>query len=215
MRATRAVARWLVAVTVLAGCSRSAPEPRGELSGAWLREPELEQGFELRRDGSLALLGQPARSGLAWNASHGELLLSTNDASHLESRVAHLLIASLDFARLELGGAHEPLAGHYRRAQVEHVRGVLTYRERMALPPDAHVVVELTRVGVGLAATQAFVPHGQVPIAFDLSVVPQPGASYRVAAQIADRERTWFASPDPVPATPDGEALELVLVRAR
>ena len=215
MRATRAAARWLVAVTVLAGCGRTPPEPRGELYGAWLREPELAQGFELRRDGTLALLGQPARSGLAWNASHGELLLSTNDASHLESRVVHLLIASLEPARLELKAADEPLAGRYRRAQAQHVRGVLTYRERMALPPDARVVVELTRAGVGLAATQAFVAHGEVPIAFELSVVAQPGAIYQVTARIDDCERSWFASPDPVPATPDGEALELLLVRAR
>jgi type III secretion system (T3SS) chaperone YscW len=214
MRATRALALWLAGVSALAGCTRQVPEPRGELTGAWLREPELARGFELRSDGSLALLGLPERSGLAWNASHGELVLSTNSASHVESQVARLRIAALEPERLELAADGEPFAGRYRRGQAAHVRGVVTYRERIALPPDARVLVELTQSGVGPVATQAFLAHSQVPIGFDLSFVPQRGARYLVTARIADRERTWFVSPAPAPAAPGDDQLELFVARA-
>ena len=60
-------------------------------------------------------------------------MLSTNRAQRVESSVARLRIAVLEPERLELAGGGEPFAGSYRRAQVRHVRGVLTYRERMAL----------------------------------------------------------------------------------
>ena len=40
-----------------------------------------DAGFELREDGVIALLGPSERNGLAWNVSHGELVLSTNTES--------------------------------------------------------------------------------------------------------------------------------------
>jgi hypothetical protein len=193
-------------------------EPKGELSGAWLREPELAVGFELRSDGTLALLGLPQQSGLAWNATHGELVLSTNRAQRVESSVARLRIAVLEPERLELAGEGEPFAGSYRRAQVRHVRGVLTYRERMALAPDARVAVELTQIGVGPVALQLFLARAQVPIPFLLSVpadAADAGAAYELVARIGDRERTLFATPEPVRVTAGEDGVELLLNSAR
>lgn len=213
----RAALAALLAVAALAGCRRPVVEPREELRGAWLREPELTRGFELRDDGTLALLGLPSVSGLAWNASHGELVLSTNGERRIESSVARLRIAALERDSLELAGEGEPLAGSYQRAQAAHVRGVLTYRERMALGPDARVVVELTQIGVGPVALQAFLARGQVPFAFDLSVLAgaAQGAEYVVSARIGDRERTLFSTAAPLRVTPGGDAVELLLRSAR
>ncbi len=211
-------ARWLLlALVALASCRRPTLEPRAELRGAWLREPELAQGIELPADGTLALLGLPDQSGLAWNATHGELVLSTNAERHIESRVARLRIAALEADRLELAGEDEPLAGDYRRAQAAHVRGVLTYRERMELAPDARVVVELTQIGVGPVALQAFLARGQVPIGFDLSVLAgaAPAAEYELRAHIGDRERTLFSTAEPVRVTPGDDAIEILLRSAR
>ena len=59
---------WVLAVALLAACQRPAPEPRHDLTGAWLREPEGANGFELREDGVLALLGPSDRAGLAWTS---------------------------------------------------------------------------------------------------------------------------------------------------
>jgi Type III secretion system lipoprotein chaperone (YscW) len=215
MSATRLAAACLCAIAVLAGCRRPQVEPKAELGGAWLREPDATRGFELRRDGSLALLGMPELGGLAWNASHGELVLSTNSAERVESALARLRVVSLGPDVLELAGEGQPLAGRYRRAQAAHVRGVVTYRERMALPPDARVVVVLTQIGVGPVATQAFLARSPVPIGFELSLLPEPDARYELTARIGDRERTLFATPEPVTATPDGPDLEVLLRSAR
>jgi len=200
-----------LAALSLGACRRPAVEPRGELRGAWLREPELRQGFELREGGGLALLGCPERSGLAWNLTHGELVLSTNDARRVESQVARLRVAVLEPGRLELEGKDEPFAGMYRPARVSHVRGVVTYRERLALGPDTRVIVELTRPGAGAVALQAFLARAQVPLDFDLSVPAEVTAELELSARIADRERTLFATAEPVRVTPGAEPLELVL----
>jgi uncharacterized lipoprotein YbaY len=207
-----------LAVVALASCRRPPVEPKHELAGAWLREPELALGFELRDDGTLGLLGMPEQSGLAWNVSHGELVLSTNSAARAESSVARLQIAALEADRLELAGDGEALAGSYRRARARHVSGTLTYRERMALGPDAQVVVELTRIGVGPVALQVFLPHAQVPIPFLLSVpegAAGSGAELELRATIRDRERTLFATPAPVRIAAGDDGVELLLRSAR
>ena len=211
---TRAAACALV--LALAACQRAVP-PGAELMGAWLREPERAAGFELQPGGALALLNRPSESGLAWNLAHGALVLSVNDAAHVESHVVELGLAKLEGDSLELVGDDPRFVGAYRRGKAAHVRGVVTYRERSALPPDAHVEIELQRDGMGPVALAVFAPHGQVPIAFELSLVaPEPGerATYSVVARIADRERTLFATAEPVPAPLDGE-VEVLLRSAR
>jgi len=96
------------------------------------------------------------------------------------------------------------------------VRGVVTYREGLALDPDARVVLELTQIGVGPAALHVFQPREPVPLSFDLSVpAANADARYELSARIGDRERTLFATPEPVPVTPGGDAAELVLKSAR
>jgi len=192
-------------------------EPRGEIAGTWLREPERSSGFELRADGGLALLNRPDESGLAWNLTHGELVLSLNDAAHVDSHVVRLSLARLDADALELAGDDPRFAGSYVHGRAEHVRGVLTYRERIELPPEAHVEVELSRADGGPVALAVFTPRGPVPIGFDLSVLPapEPAARCTVRARIADRERTLFATPDPVEVEAGGDSATLLLRAAR
>ncbi|MFI5315016.1 MAG: YbaY family lipoprotein [Myxococcota bacterium] len=214
----RAAILLVLAGAALASCRRPLVEPKAELAGGWLREPELALGFELRADGTLGLLGVPAQSGLAWNASHGELVLSTNSAQRVESGVARLRVAALEPDRLALSGDGEAFAGVYRRAQVLHVRGVLTYRERMELAPDARVEVELTQIGVGPIARQVFLARSQVPISFLLSLpasAAASGAALELAARIGDRERTLFATAEPLRVNAREDEVEVLLRRAR
>src|SRR5258705_13309351 len=105
---------WGLAVALLAACQRPTPEPTRELTGAWLREPEGTNGFELREDGVLALLGSSDRAGLAWSVSHGELILSTNTEKRPEPNTIRLQIAALEPDRLVLEARAEPLAGSHR-----------------------------------------------------------------------------------------------------
>jgi len=214
MRVTGVLA-CAAAVLALSACRRPNVEPKAELGGAWLREPGGQEGFELRPDGTLGLLGFPERSGLAWNATHGELVLATNSAEHVESSVARLRVVSLERDALELEGDGEPFAGRYRRARAAHVRGVVTYRERVALPEDARVVVELTQIGVGAVAVSSFVARTAVPIGFQLSLLPAAGARYELDARIRDRERALCTAPAPLAALPDGPDVEVLLRSAR
>ena len=71
-----------------------------------------------------------------------------------------LQIASLEPDRLVLEANDEPLAGTYRRAEVAHVRGVATYREPIALAPDARL--------------ELHVASGADPIASDVFAVRAP-----------------------------------------
>jgi hypothetical protein len=200
----------VLAVAVLAGCHRAAPEPKRELTGAWLREPERTAGFELREDGVVELLGLSERNGLGWNVSHGELMLSTNTEARPEPVTVKLQISVLDADRLVLEARGEPLAGTYRRAEVAHVRGVATYRERIALAPDARVELHVSR-GAEPVAADVFTVRAPVPIPFDVSFVPTAGAQYTLSLAIREGDRTLFATPAPLPVTPDGEPLEILL----
>ncbi|HXZ86634.1 MAG TPA: YbaY family lipoprotein [Myxococcota bacterium] len=214
LRALRVAALALA----LGACRRAPVEPRGAIAGAWLREPELASGFELRADGRLALLNRPQQSGLAWSLARGELALSLCDAAHPDAHVVvQLTLARLAGDALELAGDDARFAGTYARARAEHVRGVLTYRERMALPPDAHVEVELSREGVGPVALAVFAPEGQVPIGFELSVPAAPDESprYSLRARIADRERSLWVTPDPVAVAAEAENAPVLLRFAR
>jgi len=201
----------------LGACRRALVEPRGEIEGAWLREPERASGFDLRADGTLALLNRPDESGLAWNLSHGELVLSLNDAAHVDSHVVRMTLARLDAGALELAGDDARFAGTYARGHAERVRGVLTYRERMPLPPDAHVEVELSRAGGEPVALSVFAPRGQVPIGFELSVsaAPSEATRYTLLARISDREHTLWVTPDPVAVTPESDGEPILLHAAR
>jgi putative lipoprotein len=69
------------------------------------------------------------------------------------------------------------VAGPVAAASTHHVTGTVTYRERMALPPDSRVWVSLQDVGLAgaqaklVAHTMVLSKH-QVPIAFDIAYDP-------------------------------------------
>jgi putative lipoprotein len=206
----KAMATTVAALLLALGCRRPIAEPRAELTGTWVNADA--RGFELRPDGTLALFNFPERSGLAWNVSHGELVLSTNRPRHPESQAARLALLKLEDDALELAGDDKELAGSYHRAQAKSVRGVLTYRERLALTPDARVEVRLLRGGA-VVAQSVFTPRQQVPIPFSLAYLPSAGAdeSLAVDAQIFSGERVQFEAERPAPAPADGAELELLL----
>lgn len=80
------------------------------------------------------------------------------------------------------------------------IAGEVLYRERIALPPDAVVVVTLADVSLADApsttiAEQTIDPTGQVPIRFSLAfdeAAIQPGRTYALQARIKVGETLWF-----------------------
>jgi uncharacterized lipoprotein YbaY len=202
----KAVAALVVlALIALPACRRvdrgATARAKAEIAGAWVRErsdgsPGVE-GFDLRADGGVGLLGIHSRNGIAWNVTRDELVISTNTDRHARPNPSRLRIASHDPDTLSLR-ADPPdfFAGSYRRSPVEHVSGVVTYLEQMPLPPDARVEVRLRR-GERLLARTLITPRGTVPIPFALSLLPEPdqGANgFTLEAGIASGAGPLFAS---------------------
>ena len=102
------------------------------------------------------------------------------------SKLAELLL--FGFAPLMFGIMALPDAAG---AEERTIQGEITYRERIALPPEAVVTVELTDVSVpdapAIVGKQEINSPGQVPIKFAISFDPaviQSEATYALQARI-------------------------------
>jgi uncharacterized lipoprotein YbaY/heat shock protein HslJ len=103
------------------------------------------------------------------------------------------------------------------------VTGSVSYRERMALPPNAVLEVQLQDVSLADAparviATQRIENPGQVPIAFSLAYDPtaiDPVNRYALQARIEVDDRLWFINDThtPVLTHGGGDTADLLLVR--
>lgn len=114
-------------------------------------------------------------------------------------------------------------------APLEHafatVAGTVTYRQRIALTPEAIVQVELRDVSrqdaeAPLIAKQLIQKPGQVPIPFSISYDPsliEPGRDYAVSARITDRGQLQFVTDARIPALAAASPtpLEIVVVPVR
>lgn len=87
-------------------------------------------------------------------------------------------------------------------AEERKLSGEASYRERMALPPNAVLTVQLADVSLadapaGIVAEQKVEPAGQVPIAFELtfdSAAIQPKMNYALQARITVDDKLWFTT---------------------
>jgi putative lipoprotein len=104
-------------------------------------------------------------------------------------------------------------------APEDDVTGVVTYRERIALPPSGvKVVVRLRDAGGGRLDTLTLMDPGQVPIPFRLRYAlhhVEAGRTYEVEATIAiDGEVIW-ETPEPVRVITGGAPVRDVEVVVR
>ncbi|MBX9603736.1 MAG: YbaY family lipoprotein [Bryobacteraceae bacterium] len=122
------------------------------------------------------------------------------------------------------------LAGCARTVKMEspapkliHVSGSVSYRERMALPPNALVDVRLVDTsaegGPAEIARDVIEAAGkQPPYAYSLSYHPREIVAehnYVVQAQIAVEGRVWFQSQTPAPVITKNNPITADLVLAR
>lgn len=85
-------------------------------------------------------------------------------------------------------------------AEEKVISGEVLYRERIALPPNAVLTVQLADVSLAdapaaIIAEQTVDPAGQVPIKFELRFDPsviQPKMSYAFQARITVEDQLWF-----------------------
>ncbi|MGH8849181.1 MAG: YbaY family lipoprotein [Polaromonas sp.] len=101
------------------------------------------------------------------------------------------------------------------------VSGTISYLQRVALPPDSDVIVQLRDVSrvdakAGILAEQRFTARSQVPLPFELMVEPakiDPRMRYAVAARIERGGRLMFINDKlyPVLTQGHGSRVEMVL----
>ncbi len=109
---------------------------------------------------------------------------------------------------------------------VASLSGTVTYRQRVALTPEAELQVELRDVSrqdaeAPLIAKRVIARPGQVPIPFTLDYDPtliEPGRTYAVSARITDRGQLQFVTDARVTVltgTAAGMPIEIVVVPVR
>jgi uncharacterized lipoprotein YbaY len=222
----RAAPRATVAAT-----SAGPPAPTAAvLAGGWVRPIRSaatpgEEGFVLRPDGTLRLLGIYSMSGVSWRIDGDRLVLATNTDRYPEPRESRLRVEEVVNGRLVLGGAVDYLAGTWKRRAMARVTGTVTYRRRIALGPEAVVDVQLLDVtrrdaAAELVAREMLRHPGQVPIPFQLDYDPSrvdPRHTYLVRAQVVERGELRFVTHTAVPVITRGRPsdVEIVVVPAR
>lgn len=108
-------------------------------------------------------------------------------------------------------------------AEEKTLSGEVLYRERIALPPNAILTVQLADVSLADASatvigSQTIDPAGQVPIKFAIDFDPaiiRTGMSYALQARITVDEQLWFINDvrhaiDPLTAGPQTMLLKMV-----
>ena len=109
--------------------------------------------------------------------------------------------------------------------ETAELTGTITYRQRIALTPEAVVQVELRDVSrqdaeAPLVARRILEKPGQVPIAFTLGYdagVIDPRHTYAVSARITDRGQLQFVTDTRIPVITNGAptVAEIVVVPVR
>lgn len=112
-------------------------------------------------------------------------------------------------------------------AAEQAVRGEVIYRERIALPPNAVLSVQLADVSLAdaparIIGEQKIKPAGQVPISFEIKFDPsviQPRMTYALQARITVDDKLMFISDvrhqlDPLADAPQTILLKMVTQRA-
>lgn len=133
-------------------------------------------------------------------------------------KIAELFLFGL--APLVFGGLLMPGA---IAAEEITISGEVSYRERIALPPNAILSVRLSDVSLAdapetVVAEQKIDPAGQVPIKFEIKVDPaviQPNVNYALQARITVDNSLWFTnderySVDPLKPEPVQLMLKMV-----
>lgn len=124
---------------------------------------------------------------------------------------------SLVLAALSAAPAHPDLDNH-----VEMISGTVTYLERIALPPNAELVVALDRFGEGehINITEVTIQVGdkQVPIPFVVPYLPNwisEGSTYGIRAEIRIDGQVRFESDAHAMVIANGvDEVEITLVQA-
>jgi putative lipoprotein len=158
------------------------------------------------------------------------LIAGSGPAADVESRLFAVLVGTqpfvLDGDGLTIGSGENAAELHRvsatAAADLVVVSGTVTYRERMALPPDSVLVVQVLDAPADAAATivaeVVVTPTSQVPIAYAVALdrgTFDLGQHYTLSAQISVGDDVLFTSTGDVPVLPEPPAQTINLVLTR
>lgn len=131
-------------------------------------------------------------------------------------RIAELLI--FGFVPLTIGMLVVP--GTTQAAE-QVLKGEVMYRERIALPPNAVVSVQLADVSLAdapaaIIGEQTVEPAGQVPVKFEIRFDPsviQSNMSYALQARITVDDKLWFITDTRHEVDPMTDAPQTLMVK--
>lgn len=192
---------------------------RNRIIGTWVRpidnQPGTLEGLRFDDDGRLGLIGIHTMNGLGWEIEEDRLIMTTATGRYPEPFESRLVIQTLTDTTLVLEGD----AGYFRSAwrrddtAAGRIVGHVSYRERIALPPDAAIHLTLEAVSqqdgqTTFVAGQVVPTKGrQVPIPFALyyaTAAIDPGRAYQVRADIVVDGRRRFTRPGGYPVLTRG-----------
>lgn len=167
----------------------------GSIDGVWV--DDHDRLYCLDSDGVLGLPGQTSRSGVSWDMKEGILTLYTLDNPGADIHKQVLTLKKARGNRMEFTDTDGvTVVWKKSRTEVGRLEGTLFYRERMALPPQVIINVQMYPL------------HSSVPLA--LSIIPAPGygplkfrvyyleqtvnKQVRLAASILSSGETLFAT---------------------
>jgi putative lipoprotein len=130
-------------------------------------------------------------------------------------RITELFI--FGFVPLVVGIAAVPAS---LAAAEKSLKGEVVYRERIALPPQALLLVKLfdpSKSGPeAIIGKQAITPKTSVPIAFEIAYDPsviQPGKHYALQAVITVDDQPMFTNDQPQPVDLTSDLKPIVLLK--
>lgn len=106
-------------------------------------------------------------------------------------------------------------------ASEKTLKGEIVYRERIALPPNAKVTVQLADVSLAdapaaIIGEQQISTTGQVPIKFEIRFDPsviQPNMTYALQARISVDNQLWFTTDTRHQVDPLSDVSQTIMVR--
>ena len=180
----------------------------GDISGAWT--DEQERLYYLDEDGSLGIPDQTVLSGVSWHLENGVLTLATMDTPGGEVRKQKLILKQARSGSLEFTDADgSTVVWKKSRAKVGRLEGTLFYRERMALPPEVVVSVQLYPLHSPIPVATSITPasgNGRIP--FHVYYLEQTvSGPVRLTAAILHSGETLFSTQTDevisIPGNPD------------
>lgn len=194
----------LILMLCLTACMTAGSLKTEDLHGLW--KNEAGQFFLLDERGSLVLLRNAETAGLSWNFDGKVLTLETQRSPDSEPEKQSLYLQKCGLFSLEfLDDGGKPVVWSRSFRKVEVLEGSLFYRERMMLPPDVLVSVQLRNLEGEMAGSSLVHADGREELSFAVHYFREDlDTAARLDAAVFYGEEPLFVTNESVTVELDG-----------